>query len=93
MQRLKLDSQNAAIRQFVQKLRPKREGLELEFDGEVVCKVFPPDYQPPLDQANARERLRELMRKSQDRNMGVPARVIDREIREAIDEVRGRRKR
>jgi hypothetical protein len=92
VQRLKLDSQQPAIRQFVRKLRPKREGLELEFEGEVVCRVFPPDFEPPLDQAQAREQIRALMRKSQERNKGVPARVLEREIREAIDEVRGRRK-
>jgi hypothetical protein len=67
--------------------------LELEFEGEVIGKVFPPDYEPPLDGVRANERLRELMRKSQERNKGVPARVIEREIRQAIDEVRGRRKR
>ena len=92
MQRLKLDSQNPAIRQFVRKLRPRREGLELEFDGEIVCKIFPPDYDPQMDQAQARKRLRELMRKGQEHNKGVPARVLEREIQDGIDKVRGRKR-
>ena len=36
------------------------------------------------------ERGRQLLRKSRDRNREVPARVIEREVQAAVDEVRSR---
>jgi hypothetical protein len=57
---MKLNAKEPAIRQLVRKLRPQRDGLELEFEGEVVGKVFPPDYEPAADHARAREEILEF---------------------------------
>jgi hypothetical protein len=88
MQRMSLDSAATAVQEFVRSLNFDPEGIELELNGRVVCKVISP-YQ--LTEEERDELLKggvSLMREAQSRNKGVPAKVIEREVREAVDEVR-----
>lgn len=88
---LSLDRESDLVKQFVRSLPVNSEGIELELDGRVICKVVPP-LQTTEKQALI-ERGRELVRRAQQRNQGVPARVVEREVREAVEEVRQRKSR
>lgn len=91
MQRVNLDSASAAIKKFVASLPIESEGVELELDGRVVCKVVGPHRLTESERDDVmRDGLR-LMRKAQQRNKGVSARAVEREVREVVDEVRRRK--
>jgi hypothetical protein len=71
MTRISLDRENESIKQFVLSLPIKSEGVDLELNGRVVCKVVPRCE----DVENAViERGRELVRRARERNRGAPAR-------------------
>ena len=88
---INLDRENDLIKQFIRSLPIESQGVALELDGQVICKVVPP-FAEGHEHALI-ERGRELVRRARERNRGVPARVIEREVREAIDEVRQRESR
>jgi hypothetical protein len=54
----------------------------------VICKVVPPHEE--IENALI-ERGRELVRRARERNRGVPAQVIEREVRDAVETVRRRK--
>ena len=90
MKRVTLDTADTAIQDFVRGIAGQTHGVELELDGQVICKVIPVvQFSPAERDALIRER-RDLMRRARERNKGVPQRVLEREIREAVDEVRSR---
>ncbi|MEX2142677.1 MAG: hypothetical protein WD894_25710 [Pirellulales bacterium] len=92
MHRVSLDSASRSVREFFKKLPIDLDGVEIEAAGKVLCKVIPSHQLSDAEKQCLIDRARELMRRSQERNKGVPARVIEREIRDAIDEVRGRKR-
>ncbi len=88
MHRVVLDTESADVKKFLSALPIDPEGVTLELEGRVIGKIIPPDQ---LSEAERDAVLRDglkLMRQSQERNKGVPAKVIEREVREAVDEVR-----
>ena len=92
MHRVNLDSASHSVVQFFDNLPVDFDGVEIEVAGKVLCKVIPPNQLNETEKQRLIEDARKLMRRSQERNKGVSARVIEREIREAIDEVRGRKR-
>jgi hypothetical protein len=90
MTHISLDGENDFVKQFVRSLPIKSEGVDLELDGRVICKVVPPHEE--IKNALI-ERGRELVRRARERNRGVPASVIEREVRDAVDEVRRQKSR
>ncbi|MBW3542370.1 MAG: hypothetical protein KY476_19050 [Planctomycetes bacterium] len=90
MKRVSLDAATSAVKRFVRDLPLDDEGVELELEGEVVCEVLPPQSGSDAARQALIDRGRELARRARSRNKGVPARVIEREVRDAIDEVRRR---
>jgi hypothetical protein len=92
MRRINVDRVQPAVKDFLRNLPVEQDGVELELGGRVICKVIPAlQFSEAEKKALMKERWR-LVRKAQERNKGVPARVIEREVREAVDEVRRRRK-
>ena len=89
MRRVTLDASNAAVKRFVQTL--PQEPVELEMEGRVVCTVIPPQRVLGEEQAALIARGCELVRRSRQRNKGVPASQLKREIRQAVAQVRRRR--
>ena len=92
MQKLDLDAADPAVKQFFRSLPSDPEGLELVLGGDVVCKIVGPQEltQPQKEALFARGR--ELVRLARDRNKGVSAREIERDVQQAVDEVRGRKR-
>jgi hypothetical protein len=91
MHRIKLDTAPAQVRQFLEDLPLDQGGVELELNGRVLYQVIP-SYQ--LADAQCEAALAEgweLIRGAHERNKDVPENVIEREVREAVDEVRRRR--
>jgi hypothetical protein len=93
MKRVNLDQAQPAVKRFVRDLQIGAEGVELELDGKVVCEVVPPQTISPAERAALLLRGRELAQRARARNKGVRARVIEREVQQAVDEVRGRKRR
>ena len=85
---ISLDRENDLVKQFVRSLPIEADGVALELDGRVVCKVVPAFSETDTQRLIARGR--ELVRRARERNRGVPARVIECEVQEAVKEVRRR---
>lgn len=93
MIRVNLDEATKDVQQFIRDLPIEREGVELELAGQVVCEIVPPRSLSETERALLVNRGRELARRARARNQGVSAAVIESDVREAVDEVRGRNKR
>jgi hypothetical protein len=92
MKRVKLDTASRTVQQFVRSLPGDTEGVELELNGRVLCKVIPPLQFSDAEKAALIQECRELMRRARERNKGVPARVIEREVCEAVNAVRNKQR-
>jgi hypothetical protein len=93
MKRVSLDTATPAVKKFVRSLPIGGEGVELELDGKVVCEVVAPRSISPAERASLIARAKVLAELARSRNKGVPARVIEREGQDAVDEVRRRKQR
>ncbi|MBI2824559.1 MAG: hypothetical protein HYX69_07735 [Planctomycetia bacterium] len=81
----------AVVKRFVRSLPIAPGGVELEFNGAVLCRVTPPN-QLARDEIDALlGGVKKQLNRSHERNRDVPARVIEREMRDAVKKVRGRR--
>jgi hypothetical protein len=88
MQRIRLDTANEAVKKLLRSLPVDRNGIELELDGALLCKIVPAAQLSDAEkQALIEERWR-LIRRARERSKHVPACVLEREVDEAIDEVR-----
>jgi hypothetical protein len=92
MKRVKLDKADRSVQRFFRSLPEDQDGVELELNGRVLCKVIPPLQFSDAEKAALVQGARELVRRARERNRGVPARVLDREVREAVKGVRGRQR-
>lgn len=92
MTRVILDRAPPAVKKFVQDLPIGPEGVELELAGKVIGKLIPAFQLSEAEKGRLIARGRALLRKARNRNKGVPARVIEREVRQAVAEVRGRKR-
>jgi hypothetical protein len=91
MRRVPIDSTGSDVKEFLRSLPLQSGGVELELEGQVICNVLPPGGQLSESEKSALlERGRELVRRSRQRNAGVPERVIEEEVARAVDEVRRR---
>lgn len=93
MKRVSLDTATTAVKTFVRSLPIDTEGVELELDGRVLCEVLPPRSISPDERESLIVRARALADRARMRNKDVPARVIEREVRQAVNEVRRRKQR
>ena len=92
MKRLSLDAVAPTVRKFLSTLPLEEGGVELELDGHVVCRVVPPLQLSEAEKRALIQQRRQLIRRAQKRNQGVPDRVIAREVREAVTMVRRTRR-
>jgi hypothetical protein len=88
MTRIAIDNAGAAVKQFIQSLPMESGAVELELDGHVVCRVMPPGLLPESEKAALLRCGRELVERSRQRNSDTPARVVEGEVRRAVQEVR-----
>jgi hypothetical protein len=90
MKHLSIDEHDEQIKEFVRSLPVEPEGVELELDGRVVCKVFAPHQLSDTERDAVLRRGWERIRMAGERNQDVPAKEIEREVQEAVNEVRMR---
>jgi hypothetical protein len=93
VKQIKLDRQDDRIKEFIRTLPIEPDGVELELNGKIICRVVGPHQLTAAERAAILERGRELIKRARHRNKGVPAKVLEREVQEAVDEVRGRKRR
>lgn len=92
MKQIKLDRADDRVKAFFRSLPFEPDGVELQLNGKIVCKVVGPHQMTAADRDAIVKRGRELMRQARERNRGVPAKAIRREVQEAVEEVRGRKR-
>ena len=92
MKSIDLDQEDEGIKRFIRNLAHGSEGAMLRLNGQPLLKVLPPYEMSDAEKKAFIEERKALMRKARERNKGVPIKVIDKEVEEAIDEVRGRKK-
>lgn len=92
MKRIKLDTAARAVKEFVRGLPVDANGVELELEGHVLCKIIPPSQLSEAQREAVVKKGWQLIEQARERNKGVPAATIAREVRQAVKEVRRRRK-
>ena len=63
------------------------KAVELEPSGRVLPKLNPPIEFSEAHKAALLDEGRELVRRARERNKGIPARVLEREVRESVKAV------
>ncbi len=91
MQRIQIDRAAPAVKKFLRSLPLTPNGVQLELAGQVIGQFLPPSEFSAVEKAAVIARGRELVKRARQRNKGVPARVLEREVHEAVKEVRQRR--
>ena len=92
MQRVTIDGAGSGVKEFIRSLPLQAGGVELELEGRVICNVVPPSSElSEAEKAILLQRGRQLVRRSRQRNSGVPERVIEEDVARAVDEVRQQR--
>ena len=92
MKRINLDKAAPAVKQFVRTLPLVPNGVELELAGKIIGKIVPAAGVAGSAKALLIARGRELVNRARARSKSLSARALEREIREAVDEVRGRQR-
>ncbi len=88
MRRVNLDHAPAAVRKFLKSIARCADGVELEMNGELIGKLVSPFAFTEAEKKALIEQRWQLIRQAQKRNRRVPGRMIEREIREAVEQVR-----
>jgi len=91
MKQINVDAETTDVKRFIEKLPAEPTGVELLMNGRVICTVIPSLQLSPAEKERLVKRRWELICRAQERNKGVPASVIEREVREAVEEVRRRK--
>lgn len=90
--RVKLDTATSAVKDFLRGLPLIPNGVELELAGKVIGRFMPPEELSDPEKSALLARGRELVQRARQRNQGVPARILERDIRKAVTEVRRRQR-
>jgi hypothetical protein len=90
MNRMKVDSAAPAVKRFLHSLPIGAAGIEIELGGQVLCKIVRPGQLSDAEKACALGDVRKLLERSRARGKKVPAKAMERDIREALATVRGR---
>ena len=91
MKKLSVNREKDAIKEFISGLPLEDDGVQLELDGKIICQVLPPEAFTEADKDALIQRGRQLVAQARQRNKGVPARAIEREVRDAVNQVRHRK--
>jgi hypothetical protein len=91
MKHIVIDQHDEQVREFIRSLSLEPDGVELELDGQVVCKVIAPHQLSDEERDAILTRGWKLVERTGERNKGVSSKVIEREVNEAVDQVRRRK--
>lgn len=90
MTRVDLDSLPHDVRAFVTGLPADAKAIELVSHGQVVWKLVRPGELSDAEKQVLLARGRDFVRDVRDRVKDIPAAVVKRKVKEAVDEVRRR---
>ncbi len=91
MRRVKVDKASPAVKKFIQSLSLDANGVEVELNGRLVCKIIRPSQLSDADKAARLADIGVLLQRSRARSKRVSPRTIERDIRSALATVRGKR--
>lgn len=92
MNRVSVDTAAPAVKRFLRNLPVTPNGVELELAGEVIGRFLPAKELSDSEKTALLKRGRELVQRARQRNRGVAARVLEREVQKAVAEVRQQRR-
>src|SRR2546427_867831 len=92
MKRLRLENTPRAVQQFVHSLMEHPEVVEFEENGRVLLRILAAPQLSPNDKSALLQQGREQVRRARERNRDVPARTLEKEVRQAVSTVRGKRR-
>jgi hypothetical protein len=92
MTRVNLNNAAPAVTEFLSALAAAGEGVELELNGRVLCKILPPSDVSMHEMKALVDERWQLIHEAQRRTKGVSPQVLEREISDAVDKVRSRRR-
>jgi hypothetical protein len=84
MSRLNLDSAAPAVKNFLRSVSIVPNGIEIELDGKVVCKIVPPSELSEAEKDSRLADVRDLLKRSRMRSKRASRDKMDRDIREAM---------
>lgn len=93
MHRLNLDEAATAIQDFVRSLPLEPDGVELELRGEVLCRVTRPTQLSDAQKQELLTKVRDRIRATHAANKDLRADEVAHAVGEAVQAVRGRRRR
>lgn len=91
MNKVCLDTESPDVQQFMRELSIGNDGVEVELDGKVICRIVPSAAFSEAEKTALVEERWRIIQRVQNRTKGLPPKVIEREIEEAVDEVRQRK--
>jgi hypothetical protein len=77
-----------AVQQFVRSLVGHPEVVEFEENGQVLLRILAAPQLSKSDKKDLLQDGRELIRRARERNRGVPAHTLEKEVRQAVNNVR-----
>jgi hypothetical protein len=84
MKHIVIDEQDERVRLFIRSLPIEPDGVELELDGKVICKVIAPNQLSDDERDAVLKRGWDLIEQAGERNKHVPADIIEREVQQAV---------
>lgn len=90
MKSIDLDQEDEHVKEFLSTLAHHAEETMLRLNGQPLLKVLPPYGMGDAEKKALIDERKALMRQARDRTKGVPAGVIETEIEDSINEIRGR---
>jgi hypothetical protein len=91
MHRVNIDTALPAVKEFVRALTENPDGVDIELGGRVVGRFIGPHQLTDAEREAILNDGWKQVQAAQARNAGVPARVIEQEVRHAVEEVRRRK--
>jgi hypothetical protein len=88
MKRLRLENTPRAVQQFVRGLVDRPEVVEFEENGRVLLRILAAPQLSTKNKTALLQKGRELVRRARERNRDLPARTLEKEVRQAVNTVR-----
>jgi hypothetical protein len=88
MKRLRLEKTPLAVQQFIRSLVDRPEVVEFEENGRVLLRILAAPQLSTKNKTALLQQGRELIRRARERNRDVPARALEKEVRQAVNTVR-----
>lgn len=88
MTRIEVDQAAPAVKKFIRSLALDASGVEVTLDGNIVCRIIPPNQLSDVEKEARLDGVRQLLKKSRDNSKRHPSIVVEKTIREALKTVR-----